>query len=413
METFETAVIGAGQAGLAMSHHLTALGCEHVVLERARVAERWRTERWDSLMFQFPNWSIELPGRSYSSGDPEGFARKDEVLHFIEDYCEWIKAPIRSGVNVTALRSTPSAGRYEIASDAGRFSVRNVVIATGPYQRSRLPPCHRGLPSRIVQVHARDYRNPGVLPDGAVLVVGSGASGCQIADELLQSGRRVYLSIGRHRRVPRRYRGKDVFWWRRELGELDQSVDTTPAVRRMPAPLVTGVNGGYDIDLRNAADKGMTLMGHLLDICDGTIAFATDVENNLRAGDQTLLEFESAVDAWVQTHGMDLPEPPSTLAGERRSVDSDDRLDCNAAQVVAVIWATGYEFEFGWVELPVFDSRGVPVQYRGTTALPGIYFLGMPWMHKAKSSFLYGVGEDAAYVAACIARERKHRARRR
>jgi len=247
MEKFETVVIGGGQAGLAMSHHLAVLGCEHVIFERARVAERWRSQRWDSLMFQFPNWSIELPGRAYSTGNPDGFARSDEVLRFIEDYCAWIKAPIRTGANVSAVRAQPSAGGYEIISDMGPVAARNVVIATGPYQRPRLPTCHRSLPSGVVQVHAAAYRNPAALPDGAVLVVGSGASGCQIADELLESGRRVYLSIGQHRRVPRRYRGRDVFWWRRELGELDQTVDTTPASRRMPAPLVTGVHGGYDI----------------------------------------------------------------------------------------------------------------------------------------------------------------------
>jgi len=413
MEKFETVVIGAGQAGLAISHHLTVLGCEHVIFERARVAERWRSQRWDSLMFQFPNWSIELPGRSYPSGDPDGFAPKDEVLRFIEGYCAWIKAPVRSGVNVSAVRAQSSAGRYEIISDMGPVAARNVVIATGPYQRPRLPTCHRGLPAAVVQVHAADYRNPAALPDGAVLVVGSGASGCQIADELLESGRRVYLSIGQHRRVPRRYRGRDAFWWRRELGELDQTVDITPTNHRMPAPLVTGVHGGYDIDLRQSADKGMTLAGHLLDIREGTIAFAPDVERSLRTGDRTLMEFEAAVDAYVQKTGLDAGQPPYTQVTEHRPLVSPDHLDINAAQITSVIWATGYEFDFGWVQLPIFDSRGVPAQYRGATALPGLYFLGLPWMYKSKSSFLYGVGEDAAYIASLIADEQRQSAERR
>ena len=413
MEKFETVVIGGGQAGLAMSHHLAVLGCEHVIFERARVAERWRSQRWDSLMFQFPNWSIELPGRAYSTGNPDGFARSDEVLRFIEDYCAWIKAPIRTGANVSAVRAQPSAGGYEIISDMGPVAARNVVIATGPYQRPRLPTCHRSLPSGVVQVHAAAYRNPAALPDGAVLVVGSGASGCQIADELLESGRRVYLSIGQHRRVPRRYRGRDVFWWRRELGELDQTVDTTPASRRMPAPLVTGVHGGYDIDLRQSADKGMTLAGHLLDIREGTIAFAPDVERSLRTGDRTLMEFEAAVDAYVQRTGLDAEKPPYPQAAEHVPLVSPDHLDISAARITSVIWATGYEFDFGWVQLPIFDSRGAPAQYRGATALPGLYFLGLPWMHKPKSSFLYGVGEDAAYIASRIADEQRQSGERR
>ena len=413
MERFDTVVIGAGQAGLAMSHHLTCLGCEHLIFERARVAERWRSQRWDSLMFQFPNWSIELPGRSYLGGAPNEFAPKDEVLRFIEDYSAWIKAPVRLGVNVSALRADSSDGRYQIASDVGTVSARNVVIATGPYQRPRLPPCHRGLPARVAQIHAGDYRNPGALPDGAVLVVGSGASGCQIADELLESGRRVYLSIGRHRRVPRRYRGRDVFWWRRELGELDQTVDTTPPNRRMPAALVTGVHGGYDIDLRRSAANGMTLLGHLLDIRESTMAFAQDVEDNLRAGDQTMTQFVSVVDAWVQKTGLDVPEPPTRQSAERGQIESPDQLDINAARIAAVIWATGYELDFGWVELPIFDKHGAPAQYRGATALPGIYFLGLRWLYKAKSSFLYGVGEDAGYVASRIADDQKRGTMRR
>ena len=415
MEKHDTVIIGGGQAGLATSHHLGLFGHEHVVFERARVAERWRTQRWDSLMFQFPNWSIELPGRSYTSADPNGFAHRDEVLRFIEDYCAWIKAPIRTGVNVSALRSKSSGGRFEIVTDVGSVSARNVVIATGPYQRSQRPPCHRRLPADVAQIDASDYRNPEALPDGAVLVVGSGASGCQIADELLESGRRVYLSIGRHRRVPRRYRGHDAFWWRREQGELDQTVDTTPAIRRMPAPLVTGVHGGYDIDLRRSAANGMILLGHLLDTRGSTIAFALDVEASLRAGDQTFREFKSAVDAFLQTTDLDAQTPPSegVHAFKSEPIEGLDRLDTKADRIAAVIWATGYELDFGWVELPVFDSHGVPTQYRGATAVPGAYFVGLPWMHKAKSSFLYGVGEDAGYIGSRIADDQNRSVKRR
>ncbi len=405
MEKVDTVVIGGGQAGLAMSYHLSLLGREHVILERARVAERWRSQRWDSLMFQFPNWSIELPARSYAGNDPNGFAPRDEVLRFIEDYCAWINAPIRAGVNVSALRSHSSAGRYEVITDDGGILARNVVIATGPYQRPRLPPCHQQLPASVDQVSASDYQNPEALPDGAVLVVGSGASGCQIADELLESGRQVYLSVGRHRRVPRRYRGRDVFWWRRELGELDQTVGTMPATRRGPAPLVTGVNGGYDVDLRGSAANGMILLGHLLDAREGTMAFAPDVEASLEAGDRSFSEFVSAVDTYVQKTGLDAQSLPMARieSTQHGPVEIRERINVGASRIAALIWATGYEYEFGWVELPVFDARGAPVQTRGATAAPGVYFLGLQWLHKSKSSFLYGVGEDARYIASRIA----------
>jgi len=415
MEHVDTIVIGAGQAGLAMSHHLGVLGREHVILERSRVAERWRSQRWDSLMFQFPSWSIELPGRSHSGAHPDGFTHKDEVVRFIEDYGVSINAPIRCGVNVSALRiGSSSNDDYEIDTDRGRISARHVVIATGPYQRPRRPPAHRRLPPGILQIDAGDYRNPRSLPDGAALVVGSGASGCQIADELLESGRNVYLSIGRHRRVPRRYRGRDAFWWRRELGELDQSVDNTPPAARVSAPLVTGALGGYNVDLRRFAAGGGILLGHLLDVVDGTLNFARDVEQSLRAGDRAFAEFVAAVDAWIDKSGMDAQLPAADVRpADVRQVDSVDRLDVAAAGIATVIWATGYELDFGWVDLPVFDAGGVPVQYRGATAAPGVYFLGLKWMHKLKSSFLCSVGEDAGHIAARIAAEHLQGAARR
>lgn len=400
MQTYDTLVVGGGQAGLAMSHCLTVLGREHVVLERARVAERWRTQRWDSLMFQFPNWSLELPGLAYRAADPHAFATRDEVLGFIEAYASTIAAPLRSGVHVTALRASSTVGRYVLDSSAGRFAADNVVIATGPYQVPRLPAWHRDLPATIVQVHASEYRHPGALPAGAVLVVGSGASGCQIAHELLAAGRRVYLAIGRHRRVPRRYRGHDVFWWRREIGELDQTVEMRRAP--LPAPLVTGVRGGYDIDLRRFAAEGMTLLGHLQGANDGQLRFAPDVQQSLQAGDATLREFTATVDAFVQRSGLQVPAA-ETRAEYGAPIDSPEQLDLRAAGITSVVWATGYRFDFGWVELPLFDAHGVPLHRRGVSAVPGLYFLGLPWLHKAKSSFLYGVGEDAAFIAACIA----------
>jgi putative flavoprotein involved in K+ transport len=408
VENVETVVIGGGQAGLAMSYHLGLLGLEHLVLERARVAERWRTQRWDSLMFQFPNWSIELPGRAYAGNEPDGFAHKDEILRFVENYSESIQAPLRTGVNVQSLRSAPRSGRYSLVTDHGELEARNVVIATGAYQRPKIPSSSSRLPSGLFQIHASQYRNAGELPAGAVLVVGTGASGCQIAEGLLEAGRHVYLSVGQHLRIPRRYRGRDAFWWRRELGHLDLTAEDTPRDRRMPAPLVTGVRGGHDIDLRQFAADGMTLLGRVREIRDGRLTFASDLEESLRRGDQACDEFKTAVDRYVSRTGIDAQPAPGDARPDPRGpfLETVAEIDVCGAAIGSVIWATGYDVDFGWVELPIFDERREPTHRRGVTAMPGIYFLGLAWLHKQKSSFLFGVGEDAAYLAERIALRR-------
>ena len=398
IDSIETVIVGGGQAGLAMSYHLSRCGREHVVLERARIAERWRTQRWDSLMFQFPNWSIELPGRSFPGADPDGFAHKSEVLAFIEDYALWIKAPLRVGVEVLSLRPAPRAGRYLVATNSGEFETRNVVIATGPYQRPRVPSFSAELPPDLVQLHAAEYRNPRALPQGAALVVGSGASGCQIAEELLVAGRQVFLAIGRHRRAPRRYRGHDVFWWRRTLGYLDQKAEDTPLGMRLPPPLVTGVGGGHDVDIRRYASDGMMLLGHVREIRDGRITVADDLDESLAAGDRSFDAFISAVNDYLGSRDDETADVGTGIP-PRGVVKSIDSVDVRASDIRSVIWATGYQLDFRWVELPVFDERGQPIQRRGVTSAPGIYFLGLAWMHKVKSSFLYGVGEDAEYLA--------------
>ncbi len=228
-EEIETVIIGGGQAGLATSYHLSQLGREHVVLERQRVGERWRSERWDSLTFQFPNWTMQLPGYPYQGPDPDGFAHRDEVVHFIESYADFIRAPVRCGVSATSLRLRPHSKRFQIETEDARIEAANVVLATGPYQQPAIPPALAGAMPGVLQVHSSRYRNPAELPPGAVLVVGSGASGCQITEDLLRSGRRVYLAVGAHRRVPRRFRGRDFAWWEFALGEFDRPVDQRPA----------------------------------------------------------------------------------------------------------------------------------------------------------------------------------------
>ncbi len=402
-EQVETVIIGGGQAGLAMSYHLAQLGREHLILERGRIAERWRSERWDALAFQFPNWMVKLPGHAYEGDDPDGFMRRDEVVDFIEEYARRIAPPIRCGIQVTALGRTET-GRLLVTTSDSSLAAANVVVATGPYQRPSLPAFSTALPFGTHQVTANRYTSTGGLPAGHVLVVGSGASGCQIADDLLQSGRDVYLSVRSHRRVPRRYRGKDFGWWQGATGAADRTVENLSPDDR--APLLTGVNGGHDVDLRALGSEGVTLVGSLRDIQGSRLFFASDLEENLARGDETSNRFMRAVDEYILEHDLSSGvEPrPDLPAPVRPPTSSPIRdLDVRAAGIGSVIWATGYRYDFGWIHCAAFDASGKPVHRRGVTAVPGLYFLGLPRLHKLKSSFLWGVGEDAAYLAQHIA----------
>lgn len=404
-ERVETVIVGGGQTALALSYHLRALGREHVILERARMAERWRSERWDSLVFQFPRYSMTLPGAGPPPGDPDGFPPRDEVVRFLEDYRARIAAPLREGVTVRAVTATSGPGRYRVDTDAGAYAADHVVAATGPYQTPATPPAAAGLPAGIAQVHASRYRNPAGLPTGGVLVVGSGASGCQIAEDLLDAGRTVHLSVGHHRRLPRRYRGRDVWWWIEQIGVLDQRVEERPDGPPTPNPLVTGARGGHDIDLRDYAAAGVTLLGHLQGVQDGRGYFAADAAEEIARGDQGLVSFAKATEAWAERAGLGRPAEHERLDRPLPAprLDAPAFLDLREAGIGAVVWATGYRPDYGWVRLPVLDAAGEAVHRRGASACPGFYFLGLPWLSKLKSSVLSGVGEDAERIAAAIA----------
>jgi putative flavoprotein involved in K+ transport len=296
-----------------MSYYLRQIGREHVVLERARIVERWRSERWDSLTFQFPNWALSLPGRSYG-GDPNAFAHRDEVVRFLEDYAAFVEAPVRCGIEVTSLRRKSGSANYLIETTNGVLEARAVVIATGPFQRPRIPDLAARLPADVIQIHSSRYRNPEQLQPGSVLVVGAGASGCQIAEELHQAGRAVYFSISRHRRVPRKFRGKYVLAWLLALGYVDQSLEMFSGAR-IPSPMVfTGVGGGHDIDLRQFAADGVRLLGTFLDVAGSRLTFSDDVESILQAADATDLAFRAEVDEYVCRSGLSLPKDVVTAA---------------------------------------------------------------------------------------------------
>ena len=407
VERVDTLVIGGGQAGLAMSHMLGKRGLAHLVLERRRVAERWHSERWDGLRFQFPNWSISLPDFPSRHGDPEGFATPNEIADFITAYAAFIGAPVRCGVNVSALRRRDGASGFIAETSNGVIEADNVVVATGPYQRPRIPPL-LGDDSGVFQLDASRYKNPAQLPPGAVLVVGSGASGAQIAEELLRAGRRVYLSVGQHRRMPRRYRGRDLIWWLDEMGLLQRPTEERGPERSLP--LISGAFGGNTIDFRQFAAEGVTLLGRMERANNGVIEFAPDLAKRLAYGDASYTIFLDMVDAHVEARGLDMPKDPNARAVLPDPLCLTEpmlRLDIGTAGIGAVIWATGYDFDFGWIELPVLNPRGEPVHIRGITGVPGLYFLGLQWLAKLNSSLLSGVGDDAAVLADHIATRRK------
>jgi putative flavoprotein involved in K+ transport len=396
-ERIDTLVIGGGQAGLAMSYHLKQRGIAHLVLERARIAERWRSERWDGLKFQFPNWSVRLPDFAFPLTEPDAFATSAEIVQFITAFAEFAAPPIRCGVEVTRLSRGDGGAPFIAETANGPIEAKNVVVATGPYQRALMPDPLRDHP--VFQIHASRYKNPGQLPSGAVLVVGAGASGAQIAEELHRAGRRVLLAVGQHTRMPRRYRGRDLTWW---FGAL-RLFDMTPEQRTHRVnPSITGAYGGHTIDFRRFAADGITLTGRILAAPDGVLDIAPGLAESLADGDAYYKTFLDMLDAHVERHGLNLPDDPAAralLADPPCVTEPVRRLDLGNEGVSAVIWATGYGVDFGWIDIPVLDARGEPVHRGGITAVPGLYFLGLQWLSKMYSAFLSGVGDDATVLA--------------
>ena len=406
-EHHDAVIVGAGQAGLAMSAVLKRHGREHVVLERRRVAERWHSERWDSLRFQFPNWSLQLPGYQYAGGDPDGFAHYSEILGIIQDYAASTPAPVREHAEVVCVEEDDAGPGFVVSLPDGSIYARRVVIATGPFQRPFIPPLSRGIVPSLLQTDPTRYRGPEQLPAGGVLIVGSGASGCQIADELLRAGRDVYLSVSRHRRAPRRFRGRDVYWWLEKMGRFAQTIDSFPSRQSPPSVVVTGVDGGYDVDVRQLAADGVRVVGRVVAASGDRVGIEANANQILDEADKAYADFMAAAREFATNQVQDeLPEePPVDQTNPLAAVSEVESLDLIKENIETIIWATGYSYDFGWVRLPVLDDAGRPVQQRGVTRQPGLYFLGLHWMHTIKSGLLSGVGSDADYLAEQMARQ--------
>lgn len=421
-EKIDTIVIGAGQAGLATSYHLSERDVEHLILERADcVGSSWRDRRWDSFCLVTPNWMIDLPGFPYDGDEPDAFMPKDDVVAYLERYAEAIDAPVRFGTEVRCLAGSDDGHGFELDTNDGRIDARNVVVAAGSYGRSKRPSCAPDLPDDIPQLDPSEYRNSGALPPGAVLVVGSGQSGTQIAEELYQSGREVYLCVSSAGRVPRRHAGRDVLRWlelaaEAGAGPFGDTVDTLDpeevrAERRSAKHYVSGKDGGHDLNLHRFVRDGVRLLGRLEGIRDETLRLAPDLHENLRHADQVAHEIRSNLNGLIDKAGIEAPtEDPEIELELKDGFDQPEieALDLRDAGIGSVIWATGFWMDFDrWVDVPVLGGDGYPRQRRGVTDQEGLYFVGLFWMHSLASDLLYGVGDDAAHVVAHLAEQRE------
>lgn len=403
----DTLVVGAGQAGVAMSEHLTKLGVPHLVLERNRIAEAWRTGRWDSLVANGPAWHDRFPGLEFDL-DPDAFAPKEQVAAYFEAYAKQFNAPIRTGVEVkSVVRNTDRPG-FTIETSEGVIRANRVVAATGPFQRPIIPPI-APTNATVTQIHSAQYRNPQQLPDGGVLVVGAGSSGVQIADELQRAGKQVYLSVGPHDRPPRAYRNRDFCWWLGVLGLWD--AEAAQPGKEHVTIAVSGARGGHTVDFRGLAHQGVTLVGLTKSFDGDVVTFQQDLADNIGRGDENYLSLLDAADAYIARNGLDLPEEPEARASYPNPeclVNPILELDLAKAGVTSIIWATGYAVDYSWLQVNAFDTKGKPQHQRGVSAEQGVYFLGLPWLSRRGSTFIWGVWHDAKHIADHIATQRKY-----
>jgi putative flavoprotein involved in K+ transport len=415
MIDLEVAVVGAGQAGLAVSYFLQRAGLQHMVFERGRIGETWLSQRWDSFRLNTPNFMNALPRLPYDGPQPDGFWRNDEQVRYFQRYVNHWHLPVRTDVTVVSVEQAKDQERFILKTRSNDgvevpASSRAVVVASGILHTPRFPPVRYCIPGDVVQLHTADYRNPAALPPGAVLIVGGGQSGCQVAEDLLLSGRTVYLSTSRVGRVPRRYRGRDILEWWIDTGFLDITFASLEdkSISRAAQPQASGLGRyGHTVSLQHLARRGVVILGRLLDVEAGTLVLGDDAAANVRYADEFSQRQKDNIDAYIARVGIapppleddpaDLPDP------QARCVSPLRRLNPGDANVTTVIWATGFHGDFSWIHLPVLDPEGRPIHQQGVASVPGLYFMGFPWLRSRKSGIIYGVEEDAQYIATAIA----------
>ncbi len=398
-------VIGAGHAGLAASHFLSGRSIDHVVLERGQVANSWRRERWDSLRLLTPNWQSRLPGQRYGGPDPDGYMTMGEVTEFIERFAAVSRAPVRTGTDVTSVRRT-GAG-YHVSTSQGDFGARAVVIASGACNRPSVPPFAAAVPGSVEQLTPFDYRGPAKLPDGGVLVVGASATGVQLAAELQRSGRPVTLSVGEHVRLPRTYRGRDVLWWMDASGVWDQrydEVEDLTRARRLPSPQLVGTPERATLDLNALTSMGVELVGRWAAVRDGRALFSGGLRNMFSLADLKQRRLLDTFDEWAREAGRDAEVgPPERFEPTRVPSSARLQLDLGSGEIRAIVWATGFRPDYGWLDVPVIDAKGRLNHEGGVVDSPGLYALGLPVLRRRKSSFIYGIEDDAREVIGHLA----------
>lgn len=397
-------IVGAGQAGLSVSYYLKKLEIPNVILERGEVANAWRTLRWDSFALNTPNWMINLPDYPYRGDNPSGFMRRDEFVSYMCDWAASFGAPVRPGVEAQKL--TPHSDGFLLETSEGTIRSKAVVLATATYMQPRVPIVAKDLPATVQQLRLGEYRNPSDVAPGAVLVVGSGETGCQIVEDLVRAGRKVYLCVGRSGRLPRRYRGRDIMEWNRDLGILDRTPEMlkSPKERFEATPQLTGRDGGSNVSLHLFRDRGVTLLGRLENVTGSRLYFADNLVDELKFGDEFASRIRREIDEYILAKGLEAPLPTEDeMLGEQSAsqgaVEIIPTLDLAEQGIGSVIWTTGFNWDFSWVKFPVFDEVGYPITNAGATSVPGLYFCGLNWMVKRKSGILYGVAEDAEKVA--------------
>lgn len=408
VETIDTLVVGAGQAGIALCEHLGKQGVRYLVLEKNRIAEAWRTSRWDALVTNGPVWHDRFPNLEFKGNASDEFVGKDRVADYIEEYAQMVNAPVRTGVTVIKAERLSDRAGFRVETSDGIIEATRIVSATGAFQHPVIPPI---VPqgAAVTQMHSAGYRNPDQMADGAVLVVGAGSSGAQIADELNRAGRKVFLSVGPHDRPPRRYRGRDFVWWLGVLGLWDLAAQK-PGTEHVTIS-VSGAYGGRTMDFRRLAGEGVTLLGMTASYNDGTLTFVDDVQKNIASGDANYFKMLDAADAYATAMGLDLPLEPEAremLSDPANLIDPIGSLDFAKEGITTIIWATGYKQDFSWLNVDAFDDKGAPIHQRGVSKEPGVYFLGLPWQSRRGSTFLWGVWHDAKFIADQIAIQRAY-----
>ncbi|WP_086932111.1 MSMEG_0569 family flavin-dependent oxidoreductase [Agarilytica rhodophyticola] len=397
-------IIGAGQAGMSMSYHLKQKNIDHILLEKnVEIAKNWQDERWDAFCLVTPNWQCQLPGYHYNGDDPDGFMVKDEIIEYLKGYYDKYKPPVR--FNTTVKELVKHDELFSLVTDKGElFTADSVVLACGSYHQINILPFAKDLDENITQVHSKDYKNPDCLPEGEVLVIGTGQSGCQIAEDLHLAGRKVHLCVGPAPRVNRRYRGKDVVAWLEEMGYYNTTIDQHPDGSNAPHSTnhyVTGRDGGRDLNLRIFAEQGMRLYGLLDNIENNTLKLRNDLQENLDYADNVAKRIRDNIEQYITQNNIDAPKDDNIDSSYTPEYVKEVSL--SEHNITSVIWATGFKMQFDWVKLPIFSERGQPIHKRGTTAIDGIYFLGLNWMHTWGSGRFFHVGKDAEYLSQQIA----------